>query len=269
MKYSIITINYNNHEGLLKTIKSVISQTCHDYEYIVIDGGSSDGSREIIEQYADHFSYWVSEQDKGIYNAMNKGIRQAHGEYLLFLNSGDLLYNDKVLEDVRHYLGSDIVHGKIYNQSKNAFPYLIDHEPTMAYLYESSLQHPASFFRKELFRDSLYDESYRIVSDWKFYIEKIVFQNCSFSFIPVTVAVFEGEGVSEMQKELDSAERKAVLNSFLPPRILQDYEHFKGKESPMLELIPQFNHTYRLEKFILWTVKAILKIYHLFKPTRL
>ncbi|MDR2910496.1 MAG: glycosyltransferase [Bacteroidales bacterium] len=93
MKLSIITINLNNVAGLQKTIESVVKQTFTDYEYIVIDGGSTDGSADIIKQHANKITYWVSEPDKGIYNAMNKGIRVAKGEYCLFLNSGDWLIN--------------------------------------------------------------------------------------------------------------------------------------------------------------------------------
>ena len=90
---SIITVNLNNCDGLQKTIDSVVGQTFTDYEWIVIDGGSMDGSRELIEQYADCLAYWCSEPDNGIYNAMNKGISRATGEWLLFLNSGDSLFN--------------------------------------------------------------------------------------------------------------------------------------------------------------------------------
>ena len=97
-KLSIITINLNNAEGLRKTIPSVISQTYCDFEYIVIDGGSTDGSVDVIKKYADKLSYWVSEPDAGIYNAMNKGIRKAGGEYCQFLNSGDWLVAPDVTE---------------------------------------------------------------------------------------------------------------------------------------------------------------------------
>lgn len=265
MKYSIITINYNNCEGFKRTIESVIKQSYNDFEFIVIDGGSNDGSKELIKQYTNDISYWVSEPDNGIYHAMNKGIKVAHGEYFIFLNSGDYFYDENVLENTLPHLKADIVHGRMFEQNKSSFPYLINKSPTMAYLYESSMQHPSCFFRKELFNDSLYDETYKIVSDWKFFIEKIIFQNCSFEFMPVTVAVFEGGGISEAQKERNESERKDVLKKFFPPRVLQDYEHFKGKESPMLDLIPQFNHTYRLERFIIWVVKTILRIYHIFK----
>ena len=98
-KLTIITINYNNLEGLKRTVESVLNQTWQEFEYIVIDGGSNDGSAEYIESQSEHIDYWVSEPDKGIYNAMNKGIAKARGEYLLFLNSGDHLYSAKVLEE--------------------------------------------------------------------------------------------------------------------------------------------------------------------------
>lgn len=100
MLFSIITVNLNNYCGLLKTIKSVVEQTFRDYEWIIIDGGSTDGSKQLIEQYSQFISYWVSEPDTGIYNAMNKGIRVSSGDYLLFLNSGDWLASPTVLEDV-------------------------------------------------------------------------------------------------------------------------------------------------------------------------
>lgn len=93
MKLSIITVNLNNRDGLKRPIDSVVSQTFTNYEWIVIDGGSTDGSRELIEQYSNHFAYWCNEPDKGIYNAMNKGIAHAKGEWLQFLNSGDVLYS--------------------------------------------------------------------------------------------------------------------------------------------------------------------------------
>ena len=80
MRFCITTINFNHAEGLERTIKSVISQTCKDYEYIVIDEGSTDGSKDVILKYQEHISYWVSEPDGGIYNAINKGIIQANGD---------------------------------------------------------------------------------------------------------------------------------------------------------------------------------------------
>ena len=112
MYYSIITINYNNKEGLEQTIKSVLSQTFRNYQFIIIDGGSSDGSVDVIKKYANNINYWISEPDKGRYNAMNKGIKQAIGDYLNFMNSGDTFHSPTVLEDIaKMNLSEDIITG--------------------------------------------------------------------------------------------------------------------------------------------------------------
>ena len=95
---SIITVTKNNKFGLQRTLSSIISQTCKDYEIIVIDGLSDDGTLDIIVEYERFLSYYVSEKDDGIYDAMNKGLGHAKGEFVLFLNSGDLFYNDSVIE---------------------------------------------------------------------------------------------------------------------------------------------------------------------------
>ena len=100
MKLSVITINYNNKEGLKKTIESVVSQIYQDFEYIVVDGGSTDGSIDIIREYDKHIDFWISEPDRGIYNAMNKGIKFSHGEFCLFLNSGDCLLSSTSISQV-------------------------------------------------------------------------------------------------------------------------------------------------------------------------
>ena len=97
MKFSIITVNYNNKEGLRKTIESVIHQTFRDFEFIVIDGGSTDGSDDVLKEYDAQIDYWVSEPDGGIYQGMNKGIKKATGEYLNFMNSGDCFYASNIL----------------------------------------------------------------------------------------------------------------------------------------------------------------------------
>ena len=116
MKYSIITVNYNNKDGLRKTIESVIHQTFRDFEFIVIDGGSTDGSAEVLKEYDAQIDYWVSEPDNGVYYAMNKGTRQAHGDYLNFMNSGDCLYDEKVLEHLSAKgLSADIIVGRDYH----------------------------------------------------------------------------------------------------------------------------------------------------------
>ena len=114
MQLSIITINYNNGDGLQRTIESVIKQNFKSYEYIVIDGGSTDKSIDVIKRNKNHINYWISEPDTGIYNAMNKGIRKATGEYLIMINSGDVLVNEDVLDTVfKKNNNSDIIYGDV------------------------------------------------------------------------------------------------------------------------------------------------------------
>ncbi len=267
MKYSIITINYNNREGLRKTIESVVNQSYRDFEYIVIDGGSTDGSREVIEEYAGHIDYWVSEPDKGIYNAMNKGIKASHGEYLNFMNSGDCFFSQNILKDSLPYLCNDIVTGKSLDENYSARPYHVSANPSMIQFYNNTIDHQASFIARKLFEDTLYDENYKIVSDWKFFIEKIIFQDCSFSLIPITIAICQNGGISEVQKGLNETERRNFLSTLFPPRVLKDFERFVDKESPLIDLIPHFNRTRGLQKCIVLIVKGILMVYSFFKHT--
>ena len=162
MKLSIITVNFNDAEGLERTIRSVISQTFHDYEFIIIDGGSSDNSKSIIEQHENQINYWVSEPDNGIFNAMNKGIIASKGDYLIFMNSGDYFYNEKVLEDSQNYLGADFVIGQVKRKDTNT---IMDYELSdisMMTFYSGAIPHQATFHKRSLFQDSLYDEKLKI-----------------------------------------------------------------------------------------------------------
>ena len=173
MKLSVITINYNNCDGLRKTIESVVNQTCRDFEYIIIDGGSTDGSVDVIKQYADKIDYWVSEPDKGIYNAMNKGIAVAHGEYLNFMNSGDCFYESTVVENVLpHLCSADFYVGNIYvdnngHRTKDTMPQEFTPSIVLSRLVFSWIPHQASFIKKNAFNKyGYYCEDLRIISDF-------------------------------------------------------------------------------------------------------
>lgn len=265
MKYSIITVNYNNKTGLEKTIKSILGQTYSDYEYIIIDGGSADGSAELIQQYADRLSFWVSETDSGIYNAMNKGIAHAKGEYLNFMNSGDCFYDKNVLQNLKVYLDSDIVEGQVFDQSTNRFSYKSTNNPTMMFFYRAGFGHQACFIRRELLEKTPYDEQLRLAADWKFFVTKVIFDNCSYRFIQIPIVSFEGNGASTKNITLYEKERQQTLKLFFPPRILADYERFYDKESPIIDLIPSFNKTKGLQKAILNITRMLIKLYHIFK----
>jgi glycosyltransferase involved in cell wall biosynthesis len=233
MKLSIITINKDNAEGLEKTIQSVVEQTFDDFEYIVIDGASSDGSVEIIKKYADRITYWVSEPDSGIYNAMNKGIRKAQGDYCLFLNSGDFLINTntltEVFEEIKDCPESDIYYSDHQNQDNTTalFPRLLNIEFLISY----SISHPNSIIKKDLFLNhGFYNENFKIVSDWAFFLSEFWIHKSRFTYIKTHIALFDTNGISSTQVEKDHLERELVLDDIfkeLSPLIL-GYVNYKS-----------------------------------------
>jgi len=204
MKLSIITINKNNAEGLKKTIESVVNQTFKDYEYIIIDGASSDGSVNIINEYSKYITYSISEPDEGIYYAMNKGVKVAKGEYSLFLNSGDYLSSKFILEKAFQYdFFEDIVYGNIImkNSYGQRMQMIRDHSlsilnaPGMGNLL--SVYHQSTFIKVNLFlRFGLYRTDLSIGSDQAFFV-KVIFENgVTYRYIPATISVFNGTGIS-------------------------------------------------------------------------
>lgn len=231
MKLSIITVNLNNRDGLQKTIDSVISQTFKDFEWIVIDGGSTDGSRELIEQYADHFAYWVSEPDKGIYNAMNKGIRVAKGDYLQFLNSGDWLWDTDVLKvlfsDEHLNVDADILYGKslIHDTNGYQFEYGPHHDPFSPFaLISAPISHPSTFTQKDLFEKvGLFDEAYRIAGDLDFFFRAIILNHAKTHYIDRTITHFSGGGISMTNPQLAEEEKKIIITKYMLHDCVYDY----------------------------------------------
>ena len=221
MKLSIITINLNNADGLLKTIESVMVQYFKDFEYIVIDGASIDGSVDVIKKYADKITYWVSEPDKGIYNAMNKGIFQARGEYCLFLNSGDYLVNKYILEKVFNLnLDTDIFCTSGFDKDS------VEDITFYDFLYKS-LRHQSMFIKTSLFyKISLYDERHKIISDWIFYTLAIVKYNCSLAFYPFELSISQSGGISWTDGNTMHKERELFLQEYFP-YLRKDYESLR------------------------------------------
>lgn len=208
---NVITINLNNKDGLKKTMESVINQTYFDkINYIVIDGGSTDGSVDVIKEYKDKLYYWVSEKDNGIYNAMNKGIEASVSPYLLFLNSGDYLSENNVLEKVFPYLdGTDIVYGnewKVNERYKSPYEAKYPDKLDESFFRRTSLPHQSTFIRRELLIQHPYSEEYKIISDWKFFIE--AYRNgCTYKHIPFIVSVYDCSGFSYQNLNLMEQEK--------------------------------------------------------------
>ena len=224
MKLSIITINYNNCEGLKKTIESVVAQTFSDYEWIVIDGGSNDGSRELIELHAERIAYWVSEPDKGIYNAINKGIAQAHGEYIQILNSGDRLFEPVTLEKVfAHELVGDINFGDAMLLYPNGSRIDKKYPDTVSlnYFKHDVINHQATFFRREVFNGHPYNENYLIASDWAYCFEAVC-RGLRFAHIPQTIVYYDNGGISANWSDRQINEREEILENYIPQQLKPD-----------------------------------------------
>ncbi len=238
MVLSIITINYNNAKGLHRTLQSVYSQKCTAFEYIIIDGASVDDSTKHIREYADLFGSrlkWVSEPDHGIYNAMNKGIGMASGEYVQFLNSGDLLASDDVVERMYESLKSNgfpsILYGNMLKDIPNGTilrdKCFAGQDISFLGFYTGTLNHSPAFIKKELFEKyGRYDESLKIVSDWKWYLQAIIFGGEKPVYADIDVTLFDMNGISETNKDLDKKERRQVLEELINPAFLSDYDQW-------------------------------------------
>ena len=224
MKFSIITINYNNCKGLKRTLDSVASQTSKDFEWIVIDGASTDGSRELIEQHQKLMTYWCSERDKGIYNAMNKGVQKATGDYCLFLNSGDNLCDSNVMERLHGTLfEADIVSCDIYIDkiSWKSLKRAVD-KMNAFWIYENTLSHQSTWISREVLVKCPYRENFERISDWTFFFESIVIHNCSYQHIPFPISVFYNDGISSTPFPVGNTDRTQFLSNFFPVKFITD-----------------------------------------------
>lgn len=248
-KLSIITINFNNKDGLLKTIDSIIGQSFRDYEWIVIDGGSTDGGRELIEQYAEHITYWVSEPDKGVYNAMNKGIKVAKGEYVNFMNSGDCFASPTILDEVfaaehtADVLYGYMMRGRLDGEVNNSSMM----KPNLSWIdfYRDGLPHQATFIKRSLFdKFGLYDESLKAVSDWKFFVDAFVYNKATSEFIRKKIAIYAEGGISDV---MGGEERKRVAKELFPRAMVETI--------PMVESYDRIQHYKLTRKMYLFVDK--------------
>lgn len=286
MKLSIITINYNNAEGLRKTLASVAAQTYANIEHIIVDGASTDGSVDVIKEYENQLNIthstihllWSSEPDNGIYNAMNKGIeialgkrvvnafnrselvedknkgcemdinafnhsersddkncgiRKAIGEYVQILNSGDLLAAPDVTERMMNALqvkGEEVelLYGNMvkYDYTNNrTLGKSTEVEYSLRQYYTSTMNHDCCYIRRDVFETyGLYDESLKIVSDWKWFLQAIGLGRVKPVYVDIDVTIFDASGISETNLALRNQERRQVLAELMPPAVLADYD---------------------------------------------
>ena len=229
---SIITVNLNNAEGLKRTMESIRMQSYTDFEWIVIDGGSTDGSKEFIEKNQSEIESWISEKDTGIYNAQNKGIQRAKGEYCLFLNSGDLLADKNVLKEVSAYLKEvDILYGDLITlDAKGARTFLKSPEKAdVSCFMLSTIWHPTAFIKRSLFgKIGPYREEFKVAGDYEFFIRAILKNSASTKHISFPIAVFDLGGISNNPSagELQSLERKKSWELNFSPLVINVFENY-------------------------------------------
>ena len=243
------------------TINSVLEQTYKDFEYIIIDGGSTDGSLEVIKKHAAQIDYWVSEPDNGIYNAMNKGIRKATGDYLNFMNSGDTYHTSSVLGDIANLdSDDDMIIGGYYECSKGIPHVIPPQNVTLLTLLKYTINHQATFIKKKLFNERLYDESYSIMADAKFNFQSIIIDNCSVKITDSIVSDYDTTGISS-NYDLYKKERKKFLEELFPPRVLADYEAmYNPKEVPLVSLLPQLKESPTIQRWVYKLASFLINI---------
>jgi glycosyltransferase involved in cell wall biosynthesis len=227
---SIITINYNNALGLQKTFSSLFSQTIQNYEYIVIDGGSSDDSLKIIEQNENKISFWVSEKDNGVYHAMNKGIARATGAYLMFLNSGDFLIDSNSIKLCINFIQEvpniDIFYGDMVVVNDPKSPEGRHHKHpckiTLNFFKNQTINHQASLIKAELFKEfGSYPESYKIASDYWLYLKSLL-SGKSFKYLNFPMVCYDFNGISSIDNYRAYKDEKQLIWQNLVPGCVKD-----------------------------------------------
>lgn len=268
MKVSIITINRNNLAGLEATRQSIVSQTYKDFEWIVIDGASTEGDREFLEQHADEMTFWCSEADSGVYNAQNKGIFHASGEWMIFMNSGDKFHDEMVLERVfSEPHSADILYGDWIKVCEDGRTEEMHAPRTFSLhgIYKDNICHQAMFIRSSIMKSSPYDESYKIYADWAKWLE-FTLKKCRFEYLPLYVCDFFLGGMSS---DLDLAKREIELmrQKELSPAILETVKPMclegAGELTREVGLLVRQRKTYRrIIRFALFLCGIVKKLHN-------
>jgi glycosyltransferase involved in cell wall biosynthesis len=244
-KISIITINYNNLEGLKKTMASVINQTWNEFEYIIIDGGSIDGSAAYIESQSDKIDYWVSEPDNGIYNAINKGIKVATGEYVAFMNSGDCFLALSTLQSCATIFSNyhaDVFYGQIkFDDVLIERTMVYPAKLTLAYLQNMVINHQACFFLLDtLLKYNSYNEEYKLAADYHYFL-KLYVNGKTFHPILFPTVKYDVTGISSVQMDSYRIEMKQVWDDTVPSLLFETENKYLNllstiKNSKILDL---------------------------------
>jgi len=245
MKFSIVTVCKNSEKTIEKAILSVLNQTCKDYEILIIDGVSDDKTLEILDKYKDKIAHIVSEPDEGLYDAMNKGISKASGEYLYFLNSDDVLYDENVLEKVKTKIENnvfDVVYGDICvkNIETEEVSLQKHNKFNKIYLLKNTPCQPGTFYHRNAFEKyGIFDKNYKIVSDHEWFLRVFLKNKPSYLYLGFAVNIFSTGGISTSPKreKMLIDERNKMLGEYFSPFERKSYE-FLSKYLRSLTNIP-------------------------------
>lgn len=214
LSFSIITVSYNAVQSIEETILSVINQNYNNIQYIIIDGLSNDGTMEIITKYQSKISHIISEPDKGIYDAMNKGMKVADGDFVLFLGADDHLISNTILSEITKYLNTNhdsIWYGNVYRPFRND---LYCGEFNKFKLAVKNIPHQGIFYPKNIYKNKNYEMKYRLFADYHYNIS--LFSKYSFKYINKTISYFNDTASSATQKDINfEKERKKIISSNL------------------------------------------------------
>jgi glycosyltransferase involved in cell wall biosynthesis len=268
-KVSVITINFNDQNGLEKTIQSVVSQTVSDLEFIVIDGGSTDNSVNVIKKYVDKITYWVSEKDKGIYDAQNKGIARATGDYLLFLNAGDCFYNASIIENFYKFgllNAKKIIYGNTRFLNPNNTAYII-HPPQkldLNFWYSNTINHQAVFFDGSLFKMyGNFNTEYTFASDFEFLFKIYRKEPAEFAYFNELICNYDNTGLTSKDEyhKFILKERKEIILKYTTKN---EFSKMRKAYLNTLSLKRKYMTIIRENTFLRTTLKPFYKLYQYF-----
>lgn len=239
MLFSIVTVNLNNAAGLERTLQSIAVQSYAHPEIIVIDGGSTDGSTDVIKRFENIITKWVNEKDSGIYNAMNKGIVRAAGQYVIFMNSGDTFYSAETLQKVSTDMDNhDIIYGNAWVVDRDrSWLEIFPPRLSLSFMASKFLCHQAIFYKREmLISMGGYNEEYKIFADWDFNVRALFLNGFSHKHLDVTICNFDRTGLSSMSDTIKE-EFVEVKSTIMPLAAWQELEeaYFAGRRLYLLK----------------------------------
>ena len=248
-KYSIIVVTRNNDQGVERTLNSIRSLDYARKETIVVDGASTDNTKDILAQFEDIITFSLSEKDSGIYNAMNKGIQHVTGDYVVFMNAGDIFADSNVLKTVNACDGDIILGSEEYGGQ----PRMVKGEMTLYDLFSVGINHQAVYYRREVLQKYGFDESYKLTADLKSVIEPYVKDKVKLSFVTDILAVCEGGGASKVHWRDTLVENRRMVSELVDPFYREDYLRFARINNDMLPhfaVLSSFHHAFPVIKLL-------------------